>query len=126
MKRAYSHFRYLIAIIAFLVGFPASVVHADMTSYCQQPPYIIQNAAPNILFMESTSKNMNRFAYYDGFLDNGIIPTTDNLCITDNCTKFLIHPDTNPTVSIPIYRVLRQQLLVHLRQCRDRFYTGNN
>jgi type IV pilus assembly protein PilY1 len=95
MKRVYSPFRFLVVIFAFLVLLPAPGIHADMTSYCQQPPYIIQNAAPNILFMESTSKNMNRFAYYDGFLDSGIIPTTDNLCITDNCTKFT-RPGTYP------------------------------
>jgi type IV pilus assembly protein PilY1 len=102
MRRAGTHFRYLVPIFGLLVLFPAAKIHAAMTSYCQQPPYIIQNAAPNILFMESTSKNMNRFAYYDGFLDNGIIPTTNNLCITDNCTRFLIYPDpTDPASGIP-------------------------
>ena len=95
MKRACSPFPCLAVIVILLAVLPAPGAHAAMASYCQQQPYIIQNATPNILFMESTSKIMNRFAYYDGFLDPGIIPTTDNLCITDNCTRFT-RPE-NPT-----------------------------
>jgi hypothetical protein len=58
MKRAYLPFRSSLILLSLLCQPPD---HAGMTY--RQPPYIIQNAAPNIL-LESTSKNMNRFAYY--------------------------------------------------------------
>ena len=58
----------LIAVLV-LLGFSVSkvAIGAEMSSYCQVPPYAVQNVTPNILIILDTSASMNSFAYQDGF-----------------------------------------------------------
>jgi len=85
--------------VLFLVGTaldsPKSFA-AGMTDYCQVPPYVVQNIAPNVMLMVDTSGSMFNFAYFDGF--NTTDPGDDDFCAntTSPCTGFT-DPGTYPT-----------------------------
>lgn len=75
---------------AFWAGTAAA---ASMYDYCQVPPYVVQNVAPNVMLLIDTSGSMFNFAYFDGYDTQDA--TDDNLCndITKPCTNF------NPSVT---------------------------
>ncbi len=57
---------------------------ASMYDYCQVPPYVVQNIAPNVMLMVDTSGSMFNFAYFDGFHTTD--PSDDINCI-DNASR---------------------------------------
>lgn len=68
----------IAAIFSFMFIFPGGPEAAVMEDYCQIPPYVIQNVAPNIMLVVDNSGSMFNFAYFDGF---GTTTTSDdNLC----------------------------------------------
>ncbi|MBI5420146.1 MAG: hypothetical protein HZA60_08650 [Deltaproteobacteria bacterium] len=69
---------YLILLLFGSLFSTPRLLGANMNDYCQVPPYVIQNVAPNIMLMVDTSGSMFNFAYYDGF--NTPDASDDYLC----------------------------------------------
>lgn len=69
---------------------------AVMEDYCQVPPYVIQDVAPNVMIVLDNSGSMFYFSYFDGF--NTTTTADDNLCANSAspCTGFTA-PGTYPT-----------------------------
>jgi len=99
MKRIILHATTLFFAVLVLSG---TILHsprsfaAGMTDYCQVPPYVVQNIAPNVMLMVDSSGSMFNFSYYDGFNT----PTNlgdDDLCTNSGspCTGFT-DPGTYP------------------------------
>ncbi|MDH5769530.1 MAG: hypothetical protein OEZ31_11350, partial [Nitrospirota bacterium] len=79
-----------ITVFIFLTLFLAINSNAAiMEDYCQVPPYVIQNVAPNVMIVLDNSGSMLRFSYYDGFTTPAIIGD-DNYCTNSvtPCTGF--------------------------------------
>ena len=82
----------LILLVALLSAgtlvVPSGTTDAGMTSYCQVPPYVIQNIPPNVLILFDISGSMLNLAYRDGYQT----PTNtadDHACTsTDPCTQY--------------------------------------
>ena len=57
-----------LAAIAFLMNaaFFSSARAASINDYCDMPPYVVQNVAPNIMILLDNSGSMYDFAYTDG------------------------------------------------------------
>lgn len=69
MKRIISHATTLSLTVLVLSGtvlYSPRSFAAGMTDYCQIPPYVVQNIAPNVMLMVDSSGSMFNFAYYDG------------------------------------------------------------
>ena len=71
---------------------------AVMEDYCQVPPYVIQNVAPNVMIVLDNSGSMFNFAYVDPGADNLIDTADDNMCRDSGtpCTGFTFR-GTYPT-----------------------------
>ena len=86
----------ITVFISLTLFFAINSNAAIMEDYCQVPPYVIQNVAPNVMIVLDNSGSMMRFSYYDGFTT----PTNsgdDNYCINSGspCTGFT-EPGTYP------------------------------
>lgn len=71
---------------------------AIMEDYCQVPPYVVQNVAPNVMIVLDNSGSMFNFAYVDPGADNLIDTADDNMCRVSGtpCTGFTFR-GTYPT-----------------------------
>jgi type IV pilus assembly protein PilY1 len=90
MKRTGLPIVLLILLIPFGLPTGWSTVHAaSMYNYCQVPPYVIQNAPPNVMIILDTSRSMLYFAYRDdmGTPDDVL---DDNFCTnsSDPCANY--------------------------------------
>ncbi len=59
--------RMLLLAVLLAAGVQTGPAHAGMIDYCQVPPYVIQNTAPNVLILLDISGTMLNFAYADGY-----------------------------------------------------------
>ena len=77
----------LMSAIGFFCLFPGRA-SAQMSNYCQVPPYVIQDVPPNVMILLDNSLNMLNFAYFDGFTTT--TTTDDNTCTASGspCTGF--------------------------------------
>jgi len=55
----------IISVSLFVAFFSLRDLDGAMTDYCQVPPYVIQNVAPNVMVVVDNSGSMFGFAYYD-------------------------------------------------------------
>jgi type IV pilus assembly protein PilY1 len=85
----------IAAIFSFMLFLPGGPEAAVMEDYCQIPPYVIQNVAPNVMLVVDNSGSMFYFAYFDGF--NTTTSSDDNLCSSSGnpCDGFT-DPGTYP------------------------------
>lgn len=85
----------ITAIFAFMLLLPGGPEAAVMEDYCQIPPYVLQNVAPNVMIVVDNSGSMFNFAYSDGF--NTTTTSDDNDCASsgDPCDGFTT-PGTYP------------------------------
>jgi len=96
----------IISVSLFVAFFSLRGLDAAMTDYCQVPPYVIQNVAPNVMVVVDNSGSMFGFAYYDGMdtsdtsddkiCDLGSGAEYSCTCTNNPCTGFLT-PGTYPT-----------------------------
>ncbi|MCX5718765.1 MAG: hypothetical protein NT055_02155, partial [Nitrospirae bacterium] len=89
----------IITISLFLTVLPLrNSGAAVMEDYCQVPPYVIQNVAPNVMIVLDNSGSMFNFAYVDPGADNLIDTADDNMCRDSGtpCTGFTFR-GTYPT-----------------------------
>ena len=81
------HLRAVAAVswLSLLAALPAG---AAMEDYCQVPPYVIQNVAPNVMVVMDNSGSMFNFAYHDGY--DTVDPSDDNMCTSSGnpCDAF--------------------------------------
>jgi len=75
---------FLITVFTLLAIFASGgAAVADMRTYCQVPPYVVQNIPPNILIIFDNSGSMFDFAYRDDF-----DVTYDCMFSTEACFKY--------------------------------------
>jgi len=83
---------FIIIIVLSFFTFSSNNLDAAMTDYCVVPPYVIQDAPPNVMIVLDTSGSMLNFAYFDGFQrdDCSTIPSPCNDCTSSSnpCTGF--------------------------------------
>ena len=81
---------FLAALLAIgSLAVPSGTADAGMTDYCQVPPYVIQNIAPNVLILLDISRSMLNNAYFDGY-KTPRDTSDDHACTnTDPCTQYI-------------------------------------